>query len=335
MSDACPNKWKPNATIESLKKRADIYRSIRAFFLKKDVLEVETPCLSRATVTDPFLEGFHTHSKYAAKPFESLYLQTSPEYAMKRLLAAGSGDIYQICKCFREDEIGRLHNPEFTMLEWYRIGFTMQDLVDELFEFVKDILDLKRTEQMTYQAAFLKFCNIDPIQASKDELIQFANNHGLSDYVQTLQTQYHGDDENYLKDAILQVTFAQEIEPRIAQLYPVIITHFPSSQASLAKVCPVTHCALRFEMYFKGLELANGFEELQDVHIQKQRFQGDNKERKSLNLSEKPIDQNLLGALEHGLPQCSGVALGLDRLIMLALNKTSINEVLSFDFHRA
>jgi lysyl-tRNA synthetase class 2 len=330
--------WRPSASINVLQERAAIIDQIRAFFKARNVLEVETPSLSAHTITDPYLEAMQTlHTLPGANQSRTLYLQTSPEYAMKRLLAAGSGDIFQISKAFRDDEVGRLHNPEFTMLEWYRTGFSMQHLIDEVKALLMSILALGKIEQSSYCDIFKTHLGIDPLCATLGELKALCSEHSLNDYVDSLQAHLHQQQDaqtvSLLKDSILQVLFSTCIEPSIGQDYPIVITNFPASQASLATLNEDNKTANRFEVYFQGIELANGFDELTDVNSQRQRFETDNQKRKMLGLVQKPIDTHFIEALENTFPQCAGVALGIDRLIMLALNKNSIEEVMSFN-HR-
>ncbi|WP_371196250.1 elongation factor P--(R)-beta-lysine ligase [Glaciecola sp. SC05] len=326
--------WQPSAKLETLRKRAAILSTIRRFFTTRKVLEVETPALSAGTVTDVHLEALQTqHPSNGHFDAMALYLQTSPEYAMKRMLAAGYPDIFQICKCFREDEVGTLHNPEFTMLEWYRRDFAMQNLIDEVGELLIEVLGVKTIEQCSYQKVFVDHLQLDPFATSIDELLAISAQKGLSDYAEQLVKQGYRD--TVLFDALLQVLFSQEIEPRIGQYVPVCISHFPHSQAALAKLEPESNTALRFEFYYKGVELANGFEELSDPNIQAVRFEQDNEQRSKLGKPAKPIDFRFMNALRAGLPNCSGVAMGIDRLIMLALDCESISEVISFDIQRA
>ncbi len=319
-----------------LRQRAAILQHIRQFFLTRNVLEVETPSLSRHTITDPYLQALSTlHTEPGATSSTQLYLQTSPEYAMKRLLAAGSGDIFQLAKVFRDDEVGRLHNPEFTMLEWYRIGFDMQALIDEVAALLMLLLPIDRVEQATYSQLFERFCHFNPIAISVSALISQCTQRNLTNYVKSLQQSLASSDFNeiLLKDSLLQVLFNQEIEPHIGQHVPMVVTHFPASQASLASLAEDSSTANRFEVYFKKIELANGFHELTDPNSQKARFEADNQQRSALGLPQNEIDQRFIGALQKGLPPCAGVAVGIDRLIMLALNKTSIRDVLSFDYY--
>ena len=319
--------WQPSATIANLKARAQFLADVRRFFYDKDVMEVETPILSHGTVTDVHLDAFQTEFHHASTGHkQTLYMQTSPEYAMKRLLAAGSGAIYQIGKAFRHEPTGRFHNPEFTMLEWYRPNFNDQQLMDEIDELVVRLLRTKSAIRVTYQQAFLEHTSIDPLEATREKLLAFIKrNH---------------DDEWLLHeplDTLLQWIFATYVEPNLGdEKTPCFIYDFPATQASLARINQNDNrVAHRFELYFKGVELANGFYELQDAAEQKRRFDNDNELRAKNGLEVKPIDRHFLAALEHGLPDCSGVALGVDRLFMLQQNLTSIDQAISFSNNRA
>lgn len=346
------NSWLPSASIETLKLRSALLTSIRHFFSERSVLEVETPSLSHHTITDPYIEALQSeHSEPGAKQSCTMFLQTSPEYAMKRLLAAGSGDIFQICKAFRNDEVGQYHNPEFTMLEWYRLNYSMQDLIDEVSQLLLRVLPVNAIEQYTYTELFQQHCQFDPISISYDSLIKYCEKQGLGDYLLGLSTYLDNNTEEHkqekmqdkhqqevaqqllLKDSALQVLFNQLIEPNIGQHAPVVVTHFPASQASLATLSDDAKHANRFEVYYLGIELANGFNELQDPKLQEARFCADNQKRQQLGLRTKVLDPHFMAALHAGLPACSGVAMGLDRLFMLALNKSHIKDVLSFSYH--
>ncbi|WP_047049239.1 elongation factor P--(R)-beta-lysine ligase [Vibrio mexicanus] len=316
--------WQPSASIESLKQRAAIINNIRQFFAHRNVLEVDTPAMSHATVTDIHLHTFQTDfvgPGYADG--KKLYLMTSPEFHMKRLLAAGSGCIYQINKAFRNEESGRHHNPEFTMLEWYRVGFDHHQLMDEMDELLQLILTCSKAERMTYQRAFQIVLGICPLEANMENLKQVANGLGLSDIANTEED----------RDTLLQLLFSMGVEPKIGQDVPAFVYDFPASQAALAKInLEDPRVADRFEVYFKGIELANGFHELTDSSEQLQRFQSDNRMRNQMGLEEQPIDHHLIEALTCGLPNCAGVALGIDRLIMLALGCKHIDGVITFGF---
>ncbi|EKO3558015.1 elongation factor P--(R)-beta-lysine ligase [Vibrio metschnikovii] len=319
--------WMPSASIAQLQQRARLLQNIRQFFAEREVLEVDTPAMSQATVTDIHLQTFQTQfvgQDYAAG--KTLYLMTSPEFHMKRLLAAGSGSIYQINKAFRNEENGRYHNPEFTLLEWYRVGFDHHDLMDEVDALLQMILSTDTAERITYQDAFLQVLNVCPLEASLVELKQVAAQLGLSDIAEPEQD----------RDTLLQLLFSIGVEAHIGQHKPVFVYDFPASQAALAKVNRNDpRVADRFEVYFKGIELANGFHELDDAAEQRKRFEQDNQKRVAMGLVAQPIDEHLLAALAAGLPACAGVALGIDRLIMLALDEDHIDKVTAFPFPRA
>lgn len=319
--------WQPSADFSKLRARADVLASIRDFFYQRQVLEVDTPAMSKAAVTDIHL---HTFSTELLNPGydkgEKLYLQTSPEFHMKRLLAAGSGCIYQMSKSFRNEEAGRYHNPEFTMLEWYRVGFDHFQLMDEMSDLLTQVLQSGKEQRFTYQSAFQQFLHLDPLTASLDELKNAAKPLGVFDVL--------ADETD--RDTILQLLFCVGVESQIGHKVPCFIYDFPASQAALARISPVDNrVAERFEVYFKGIELANGFHELADAEEQLSRFRADNQKRESMGLSASPIDMNLINALEAGFPDCAGVALGIDRLIMLATNSTRLSDVLAFPTERA
>ncbi len=325
-----PESWQPTASIDLLLKRAKVVRQIRTFFADRCILEVETPILSQAAVTDVQLSSFQT---IFTKPGiidlaqgEKLFLITSPEYHMKRLIAAGSGPIYQICKCFRNnEEISRYHNPEFTMLEWYRIQFDMMQMINEVDDLLQLVLDTAPAEYISYQNAFIKYLGVDPLEANKETLITA---------VEKLALGFNTDNTD--RDTLLQFLFTFGIEPRIGQEKPTVIYHFPASQAALAELnSEDQRTARRFEFYYKGVELANGFKELTNAKEQKARFEHDNQERLAKGLPAQPIDEYLLAAMEASLPECSGVAIGLDRLIMLALEQSTISQVMSFNLENA
>lgn len=315
--------WQPTASIENLKKRAELLKEIRSFFAERDVMEVTTPVLATAGVTDPFIENFETQWKFGdLSKAKTLYLQTSPEYAMKRLLAAGCKHIYQIAPAFRHEDSGRYHNPEFTMLEWYRTGFSMHDLIDEVVALLQHVLGVTSVKRWTYQSVFLHHLALDPIHADFETVRSVAINQGID---------MHCGFTSIDKDDLLQLLFSRSIEPHFSNDEPCIVSLFPASQAALARLNEEDpKVANRFEVYFKGVELANGFDELTDAEKQRRRFEHDNEKRAKLDLKQKPVDENLLAALSSGLPQCSGVALGIERLLMLALNLNEIDQILSF-----
>jgi len=320
-------RWQPTINIEHLRARADLIGEIRKFFEDRNVLEVETPLLSQSTVTD-----VHLHSITArARLFpQELYLQTSPEYAMKRLLAAGSGSIFQLAKVFRDDEVGRYHNTEFTLLEWYRVGYDHHVLMQEMNELLQFILHCPSAEKMTYQHCFLRFLKLDPHRASIDLLQQALEYQGI----RRIEGIDYAD-----RDVLLQLLMSNVVEPQLRKKNtPVFVYDYPASQAALARLHQEEDgvwIAERFEVYFKGIELANGFHELADSNEQRKRFENDLKKRQNAHASSVPIDERLLLALAHGLPDCAGVALGVDRLVMIALHLEHIQQAISFPIQDA
>ena len=319
--------WQPTTTYEARVARAELLRTIREFFYARNVLEVDTPLLSNGTVTDEHLDAFDTQFNFASsgKP-TTLYLQTSPEYAMKRLLCADSGSIYQVCKAFRHEGEGRWHNPEFTMLEWYRLGFDHFALMDEVDALLQETLNTASADKMTYQQAFQTYLKIDPLSADNDVLLKAMKEQNIDIHAP----------QNLSYDSKLQLLFSYVIEPKIGNEKPCFIYDFPASQAALAKLSSADErVAERFEVYYQGAELANGFHELSAAKEQRERFETDNEKRKETGLPAKPIDENFLSALDAGLPPCSGVALGIDRLLMLKTNASHIQEVINFTVSRA
>ena len=325
--------WQPTAALEVLKLRARLLERIRAFFSERGVLEVETPILSAAAVTDPMLASLAT--RYTGPRFprgQAFYLHTSPEFPMKRLLAAGSGSIYQICKVFRDGEAGRLHNPEFTLVEWYRVGFDHHQLMAETGELVMQLLAptlrSNSPEQLTYREAFLRHAQIDPHTATTSDYAAVADAHDIRVPPDLLR---HNDVAAW-RDLLL----THVVEPMLGQGQLTFIYDYPASQASLARIQPGNPpVAARFELYLNGIELANGFHELADADEQRTRFERQLHDRKARGLPTVPLDERLLTALAHGLPDCAGVALGFDRLVMLACGAKSVQEVMAFPIERA
>ncbi|WDE02017.1 elongation factor P--(R)-beta-lysine ligase [Thalassomonas actiniarum] len=319
--------WQATLQWQDARQRAKVLQQIRSFFIARDVVEVETPLLSQGTITDLHLDAFSTRYDYLCEGSASLYMQTSPEFAMKRLLASGYGDIFQLCKAFRDEAHGSHHNPEFTILEWYRLGFDHFQLMSEVGDLLEQVLACKPATKISYQQVFLDKVNIDPLETSTAELLTLIKAHDkCSDWL--LQEQDI--------DTLLQFVFSEIIEPEIGLEAPCLVYHFPASQASLAKIsADDSRVAERFECYYLGLELANGFNELTDAEIQTKRFHQDNAKRLASGKGEKPLDERFICALEHGLPDCAGVALGVDRLVMLALKKDKIKNVLSFAVDQA
>ncbi|MCK5716969.1 MAG: EF-P lysine aminoacylase GenX [Thiomargarita sp.] len=299
--------WHPTASLNALHVRADLYANIRDFFKSRHVLEVETPILSAACVPDPMIEPIHT---------DTLFLHTSPELAMKRLLAAGSGAIFQITKVFRQEESGRWHNPEFSLLEWYRPDFSQDDLIQEVDEFLQTLLQCPPAECVTYCEVFEQYTGLHPLHSALSDLQNYAAKFGLQDLD---------------RDTSLNLILSHDIESHLGHQAPLVIKDFPSSQAALArKRTDNPQLAERFEIYIKGIELANGFYELTDPIEQRQRFEQDLAKRRLLNLPLYPLDERFLAALSAGIPDCSGVAIGLDRLLMIMMGASHINDVLAF-----
>jgi len=260
-----------------------------------------------------------------------LFLQTSPEYAMKRLLAASMGDVYQLCKVVRGDERSRVHNPEFTMLEWYRVGFEMTGLIQEVAALLDALVTraggtARALRQVSYREVFQTSLQVDPLEASTEDLAKIAAAHRLTGHNLT----------ELGRDELLDFLMGAVIGPTLGRGEWLALTHYPASQAALAQLDPADpRVALRFEIYADGIELANGFQELADANEQRARFMADNAARRTQGLPQMPIDEPLLAALEAGLPACSGVALGFDRAMMVAVGAKRIDEVISFTIEYA
>ena len=320
--------WQPIASRAALERRAAMLDISRQFFKARGVLEVETPILSGAAVSDPQLESLSTH----IAGFEgAFYAQTSPEYAMKRLLAAGSGDIYQICKVFRDAERGRWHNPEFTLLEWYRLGFDDDALMTEVESLVNALLAPERplppAERLTYAEAFARHAQVDAHAADDSELSDAARRHGVL---------YDGALD---RDAKLDLLMGMIVGPQLGHERACFICDYPASQAALARLktrrANEPLVAARFELYLDGIELANGFHELREGAEQRGRFMGDLALRRARGQSEPPLDERFLSALDAGLPDCAGVALGFDRLVAIALGAPRLADAMAFTIDNA
>ncbi len=325
MSAGPSSSWRPCATPEALRRRAALLARLRDFFASRAVLEVETPILSAAGVSDPQIESLST--RVSGLPGAS-YLSTSPEFPMKRLLASGIGDIYQLCKVFRDGEIGRWHNPEFTLLEWYRLGFDDAALMSEVEELVRELLAPGRTleaaERLTYAESIRRHAGVDPDVCSDLELDRAAETHGVACEA-TLD-----------RDAKLDLLMGLVVGPKLGAGRPCFICDYPASQASLARLKPGSpRVAARFELYLDGIELANGFHELCDAAEQRRRFQRDLATRRERRQPEPPIDEHLLTALAAGMPDCAGVAVGFDRLVAIALKADRLSDAMSFTIDNA
>ncbi len=321
--------WQPTAGRASLERRAALLARTRRFFADRGVLEVDTPLVINTPVTDVHLHSARvrfdaTGDSTAAQPY---FLQTSPEYAMKRLIASGVGDIYQVCHVVRALERGRLHNAEFTLIEWYRLGFSLERLMGELEALVRALLApggaARRTERLSYQDAFLRELALDPLTAGTEALGHAAREAGF---------RAAGAD----RDELLEFLMGVRIGPRLGHQGLTFVYGYPASQAALARIDPADpRTAQRFELYCDGVELANGFDELADADEQRARFEHDLDARRRLGLPVCGLDERLLAALQAGLPQCCGVALGFDRTLMLAVGAAHIDEVLPFPIERA
>jgi lysyl-tRNA synthetase class 2 len=321
--------WQPTCAIELLRLRAQMLAQIRRFFAERSVLEVETPLLSHSIGTDPQLEFFTT--EYCSAPLrQTLFLQTSPEFAMKRLLAAGSGSIYQIGKAFRNGESGRFHNPEFTMLEWYRVGFTLPQLMDEIADLIGELFSghsLQETQRISYQDIFCSLTGLDPLVFSHRDYCAFARDCQLSEAVDIC-----GRDHAMWLDFI----FSHKVQPHLGGNQLCMVYGYPACQSSLARIneqCPLT--TDRVELFINGIELGNGYYELADAEEQNRRFDKELAIRHQQKLPVSVKDKRLISALKSGLPECSGMAIGLDRILMLLSGSASIEDVLGFSIHRA
>jgi lysyl-tRNA synthetase class 2 len=321
-----PTEWRPTAGLEVLRLRAALLARTRAFFAARGVLEVETPVLAQATVTDLHLASLATQITGRSGRY---YLQTSPEYAMKRLLAAGSGDIYQVCKVFRDGESGVHHNPEFTLIEWYRLGIGLQALMDEVAALLAELLGARfaaAPERISYREAFGRVLGLDPFVAAPAALAALAEERT------GIRAGSLGED----RDACLELLMGAIVGPALGRHRITFVHDYPASQAALARIKAGTPpVAARFEAYAAGQELCNGFHELGDANEQRRRFEADRSERARRGLPVPPLDERLLAALAAGLPDTAGVAVGFDRVVMLAAGKSSLREVLAFPVDEA
>lgn len=306
------SQWRPTASVRTLQRRAELLERIRAFFAWRGVIEVQTPILTESGVTDVHIESVATDSP-------SGWLRTSPEYFHKRLLAAGFGDLYELGPVFRRGEVGRHHQPEFTLLEWYRVGWSWRQLADEVVELIQHCLGEDSGEwpvrRLSWSDCFLDTLDIDALSAETGELRHLADNApgGLD------------------RDALLDWLFATRIQPGFDHDTITVVHDYPASQAALACISENDpRVAERFEVFAGSCELANGYHELGDAEEQRTRFEHDNRTRAQKKQLEMPVDQRLLDALASGMPDCSGVALGFDRLLMKALGAASIEQVVSF-----
>lgn len=314
--------WRPSASLETLKARAELYGSVRSFFASRGVLEVETPILSRHATVDRHIDSFRT--------VDGRWLQTSPEFAMKRLLAAGSGAIYQIARVFRFEEQGRHHNSEFSLLEWYRPGFDHHALMDELGDLLTACGIDAGCTRCSYREAFERHAGFDPSALYAAQLRDALLRRGVAEPAGLTA------DEIADSDFWLDLWMSMVVGPRLGVDAPEFVYDFPASQAALSRVRPGTPpLAERFELFWRGIELANGFHELTDAVEQERRFRADQTWRAGRSRVVPPYDTSLIAALKAGLPPCAGVAVGLDRLLMLKLGLDSVADTLAFAGGRA
>ncbi|MFI3136671.1 MAG: EF-P lysine aminoacylase EpmA [Methylococcaceae bacterium] len=321
--------WQPSCDRDSLRLRAQLLAVTRDFFASRLVLEVETPALAPATGTDPQLAFFATQYRAGAEQ-QTLFLQTSPEFAMKRLLAAGSGDIYQISKAFRNGEVGRFHNPEFTLLEWYRVGFDLSQLMDEVADLIAcwfaPYRALLPTERISYSEVFKRYTGLDALCFDLEAYSAYAFAQHLTDAIR-LCGQEHS--------VWLDFLFSHQVQPQLGAHCLTMVYGYPACQASLAQLNQQdARVAERVELFMQGIELGNGFFELTDADEQERRFEYEQQVRQQQDLPLVAQDVKFLAALQSGLPACAGIAIGLDRVLMLLVEKESIDDVLSFSHHR-
>lgn len=310
--------------IEILKDRAALLARSRAFFDSRKMTEVDCPLLTSKASVDLHIDLIS--ALFSEK--ETRYLHSSPEYGMKRLLVEGIGDCYQLAHVFRDGEVGRKHNPEFMMAEWYRVGMPFKDFIEETLDYIRLFLGDIPSETISYKEAFLKYLSIDPFLATEQELIQLIQEQDVAPYPSLFEEG---------RDALLNVLLGSLIEPKLGDGKLTVLSHYPASQAALAKAVEIdgNRVALRFEVYYKGVELANGYDELASPQEQRMRLTQANEERVLHGKRPLPIDESFLEALERGLPQACGVACGFDRLMMLRHQKSHISEVIPFGWEEA
>ena len=324
--------WKPSASMMALRERASLLKAVRRHFDGNGVMEVETPMLSSAATVDVYINSFSTeYEPIGGDSLKTLYLHTSPEFPMKRLLAAGSGDIYSLGRVFRNGEAGGRHNPEFTMLEWYRVGMDQQRLMDDVSALLSSICSFSEIRRCSYGDIFQEKLNINPYTISDQELDQMIQ--------QRVDPGLGGLDRNDCLDLL----FSKFIEPDLgakkgSRLEGVFIYDYPASMSALARLntnAKGEKVSSRFELFINGTELANGYHELLDGEEQQKRFEAEQDKRSDRGFDRYPYDQRMVNALKHGMPDCAGVALGIDRLLMLILGVDTIAEVIAFDSSRA
>lgn len=320
MSLACP----VNSKLERLRDRAAMLGAARRFFAERQILEVDCPILSVRASIDAHIDLIP--ALYNGQ--QTCYLHSSPEFGMKRLLAEGIGDCYQLSHVFRDGEHSVKHNPEFTMAEWYRLGFSLEEMIEETIDFVRLFVGPLPYTLISYRDLFLRETGIDYCAASEQELFSYIQQQNLPFYPSILEEG---------KDALLNLILGSKIEPQLGQDHLCVLAYYPASQAALARKRwhGSEQVAERFEVYYKGIELANGYHELADAAEQRQRFIESNQMRQALGKQTLPIDEHFLKALEKGLPDCSGVAVGFDRLMMLRHPQLKLADVLAWGWLEA
>lgn len=306
-----------------LRDRSAMLAAARQFFYSRDMLEVDCPLITQAASIDAHIDLIPTSHSSGRR-----YLHSSPEYGMKRLLVDGIGDIFQLAHVFRQEEVGAKHNPEFMMAEWYRLNFSFEEMIAETIDFVRLFIGELPSKVLSYRDAFLEHVKVDPFSSSIEELLQVLRDAKVPLYTGV---------EDESKDNVLNLILGTLIEPHLGQGEILALAYYPASQAALAKtrVFPEGLVAERFEIYFRGIELANGYHELADAQEQRQRFAASNLERLHLGKESLPLDERFLTALEKGLPNCCGVAVGVDRLMMLRHQSNHIADIMAFGWHEA
>ena len=324
--------YAPTMTLAMAQQRAQLMSTVRQFFATHQVLEVQTPLLSQAGNTDTFLQSVAAQVTYQDKPC-TYYLHTSPEFAMKRLLASWQVPIYQICSVFRDNEIGVRHNIEFTMLEWYQPNYSLDDMAAELGELLAALYGHSVVmSHYRYVDAFMDFVGIHPLTASLDALQAVAEDKGLTSFDFNSDLDNIEDGEGDIRQSWLDLLFSHAVEPNLGHDLPTLIIEYPPATAALAKTAVDKEgntVAKRFELYINGIEIANAYDELADGQVLRERFERDNQLRKRHNLPQMPIDEHLLAASDALIP-CSGIAVGIDRLLMVITGANSLEDVISF-----
>lgn len=308
-----------SSRLQILRDRSHMLTESRKFFHSKNILEVDCPLITQAASIDAHIDLMTVN-----QPANLRFLHTSPEYAMKRLISEGIGDIYQLGHVFRDGEQSRKHNPEFTMAEWYRLGFTFDEMIEETVGFIRLFVGELPVHMISYRDLFLKYVHIDYLNATEEELYQCLIENEITPYDEI---------KSEGKDALLNLILGSLIEPLLGQKELCVLAYYPASQSALARTCLRGEelVAERFEVYYKGLELANGYHELVNSIEQRRRLVESNEHRERLGKVKLPIDNHFLKALEMGFPDCCGVAVGFDRLMMLR-HQQDISNVIPFNW---